>query len=272
MSIPVKYIAVVAAITIGFLLLSRYVLSEVPGPYWAVLVRCVSLTVNNIVTILCSIYAWKRVNYFIQYTTFTGRSPFISDAYNRNKKYDRREQKETDRARYFKYSFIGFVLMSMSSWYMPYVPLFYGSYDVHWVPFVTYLSLGFLLQFLICLFFINGLKLTRRIYRSLSSTNKRMSYQQGKTELEVLDVPVAVVYALICCAYGLHGTSLPQQIISVDVPVVGLPKSFDGYRIAMLTDIHLGPTVGRKKLEQVVNIVNTMRAGRSWYPVLGWIL
>jgi uncharacterized protein len=45
----------------------------------------------------------------------------------------------------------------------------------------------------------------------------------------------------------------------VDVPVRGLPRAFDGFRIAALSDVHAGsPHVGRDKLRQIVRTVNAL--------------
>ena len=45
----------------------------------------------------------------------------------------------------------------------------------------------------------------------------------------------------------------------VDVPVRGLPRAFDGFRIAALSDVHAGsPHVGREKLRQIVRTVNAL--------------
>ena len=42
----------------------------------------------------------------------------------------------------------------------------------------------------------------------------------------------------------------------VDVQVPGLPGGFDGFTIAQISDLHVGPTIGRDKVESLVSEVN----------------
>jgi uncharacterized protein len=51
----------------------------------------------------------------------------------------------------------------------------------------------------------------------------------------------------------------PDRLVvhRIEVPVRGLPRAFDGFRIAALSDVHAGaPYVGREKLRQIVGTVN----------------
>lgn len=49
-------------------------------------------------------------------------------------------------------------------------------------------------------------------------------------------------------------------VVHVDVPVAGLPASLDGFRIAQITDIHIGPTLHGPWLTEVVQAVNALSA------------
>src|SRR3989449_4314942 len=42
----------------------------------------------------------------------------------------------------------------------------------------------------------------------------------------------------------------------VDVPITGLPSDLEGFRIAQLSDLHVGPTLKRDFVERVVNTTN----------------
>ncbi|RMG94066.1 MAG: metallophosphoesterase [Deltaproteobacteria bacterium] len=42
------------------------------------------------------------------------------------------------------------------------------------------------------------------------------------------------------------------RVVDVEVPIEGLPAAFDGYTIVQLTDVHVGPTIGRAYLEGLV--------------------
>jgi uncharacterized protein len=46
----------------------------------------------------------------------------------------------------------------------------------------------------------------------------------------------------------------------VKIPIARLPRSASGYRIVQLTDVHIGPTIGRAFLESVVREANALDA------------
>ncbi|MCA9691206.1 MAG: metallophosphoesterase [Myxococcales bacterium] len=53
----------------------------------------------------------------------------------------------------------------------------------------------------------------------------------------------------------LEAIRLPR-LVEVDVPIAGLAPELEGFRIAQLSDVHVGPTIGRAYLEGLVEIVN----------------
>ena len=64
-----------------------------------------------------------------------------------------------------------------------------------------------------------------------------------------------LVLALVTTAYGVmeadRPSTTPVTIVSAD-----LPQAFDGYRVALITDLHVGPTRGRAFTQRVVDMVN----------------
>jgi predicted MPP superfamily phosphohydrolase len=44
----------------------------------------------------------------------------------------------------------------------------------------------------------------------------------------------------------------------VDVPIAGLPEALDGFTIAQISDIHVGPTIKREFLQRIVDRVNKL--------------
>ncbi|XP_041376694.1 transmembrane protein with metallophosphoesterase domain-like [Gigantopelta aegis] len=71
---------------------------------------------------------------------------------------------------------------------------------------------------------------------------------------------LAVVYSLLASSYGLYNATLPPTIKTVPISVKGLPENLEGLTIVQLSDIHLGPTVGRHKMQQIVDLVNQLNA------------
>ncbi|QFY41954.1 metallophosphoesterase [Candidatus Methylospira mobilis] len=49
------------------------------------------------------------------------------------------------------------------------------------------------------------------------------------------------------------------RVRAVNIPLSGLPAGFDGFRIAQISDLHVGPTIGRDYTENVVRMVNALK-------------
>jgi len=61
-------------------------------------------------------------------------------------------------------------------------------------------------------------------------------------------------------AWGIRSALAEPRIHEVEVRLPGLPRAFDGYRIAQLTDTHIGPTLRRPWVERLVARVDSARA------------
>ena len=60
---------------------------------------------------------------------------------------------------------------------------------------------------------------------------------------------------------GVHGFRQARRrptVVKVEVPIVNLPKELAGYRIAQISDVHLGPTISGSFLRTVVGMVNEL--------------
>jgi predicted MPP superfamily phosphohydrolase len=57
-------------------------------------------------------------------------------------------------------------------------------------------------------------------------------------------------------AYGTYDVFKGPSVKRVRVPLAKLPRSADGYRIAVVSDIHLGPILGRAHAQRVVDTIN----------------
>jgi predicted MPP superfamily phosphohydrolase len=49
-------------------------------------------------------------------------------------------------------------------------------------------------------------------------------------------------------------------VVHIDVPLAGLPAGLEGFTIAQITDIHVGPTIRREYVEAIVDRVNGLEA------------
>ncbi|GGJ87750.1 hypothetical protein GCM10010123_16660 [Pilimelia anulata] len=60
--------------------------------------------------------------------------------------------------------------------------------------------------------------------------------------------------------YGIRTALGPPQLDRVDIPLAKLPRGMDGFRIAVVSDIHLGPINGRAHTERIVAAINRLGA------------
>ena len=58
---------------------------------------------------------------------------------------------------------------------------------------------------------------------------------------------------------GFWNARRTAGVVTVEVPLAGLPRALDGFRIVQISDIHVGPTIGRRYLEGIVEAVNRLR-------------
>ena len=59
-------------------------------------------------------------------------------------------------------------------------------------------------------------------------------------------------------ALGLANARRTAQVVTVDVPITGLPAALHGFRIVQISDIHVGPTIKQAYLQAVVDAVNRL--------------
>ena len=60
--------------------------------------------------------------------------------------------------------------------------------------------------------------------------------------------------------WGFMNARRTPSIVSVDVPIDGLPAALDGFTIAQISDLHVGPTIRRRYVEAIVRAVNRLQA------------
>jgi predicted MPP superfamily phosphohydrolase len=68
------------------------------------------------------------------------------------------------------------------------------------------------------------------------------------------------VLALLATLVGLVNARRRARIKDVEVPIAGLPAALDGFVIAQISDVHVGPTIKRRYLDAIVDAVNGIGA------------
>jgi predicted MPP superfamily phosphohydrolase len=60
--------------------------------------------------------------------------------------------------------------------------------------------------------------------------------------------------------YGVKTALGPPQLDRVQFPMAKLPRAMDGTRLALVSDIHLGPLTGSQHASRIVNLINSVNA------------
>lgn len=66
----------------------------------------------------------------------------------------------------------------------------------------------------------------------------------------------AAAAAVGTVGYGTYGVLRGPRVKRVTVPLAKLPRAAHGFRIAVVSDIHLGPVLGRAHTQRIVDTVN----------------
>ena len=74
---------------------------------------------------------------------------------------------------------------------------------------------------------------------------------------------MAMFYGFLMTSYGYYRICQPPMVKNVTIPIKNLPTSLNGFTITLLSDIHIGPTVGKKQLEVAVDITNSLQSGNN---------
>ncbi|MEP6503990.1 MAG: metallophosphoesterase [Betaproteobacteria bacterium] len=67
-----------------------------------------------------------------------------------------------------------------------------------------------------------------------------------------------VVVALLVTLAGLFNARRPARVKTVDVPMKDLPPALQGFLIAQISDMHVGPTIKRPTMKHVVSTINRL--------------
>ena len=85
--------------------------------------------------------------------------------------------------------------------------------------------------------------------------------------LRVASAAAVPIVAGIATVWGFLNARRTAAVVAVDVPIRGLPAALNGFTIAQISDIHIGPTIRRDYLSAIVAKVN--RLGADMVAVTG---
>lgn len=68
------------------------------------------------------------------------------------------------------------------------------------------------------------------------------------------------VLALLVTVSGFWNARRTAVVVRVDVPIANLPAALQGFTVAQISDIHVGPTIKHRYLQRIVTRVNSLGA------------
>ena len=67
-------------------------------------------------------------------------------------------------------------------------------------------------------------------------------------------------FAGMLIVYGIYSARRRPRVVTVEIPIADLPADLEGFRIAQISDLHVGPTIKRDFVQRTVNQVNGLSA------------
>lgn len=68
------------------------------------------------------------------------------------------------------------------------------------------------------------------------------------------------VLGLLVTGWGFWNARRTAAVVRVDVPIANLPAALDGFTVAQISDVHVGPTIRHRYLQRIVARVNSLGA------------
>src|SRR6185437_4490677 len=78
--------------------------------------------------------------------------------------------------------------------------------------------------------------------------------------LETGSAVAVPLLAVLATVVGFIDARRRPRVVDVEVPLPGLPAALQGFTIAQISDVHIGPTIKRDFLQWIVQIVNSLGA------------
>lgn len=229
----------IIALCVGLLFVS-----QMSSQWKAVLFRVVIIVFFEIILIITGIYIWAKLS-------------FLSD----NKFLTAEDQKL-----YLTIWFIArnilkvlIILTILCAQLSLFTNYFLMGVNPHWFSLLSYICLGIFIQLAISLLLFESIQaVVLLIKRRINRDDGTRSGRKTKCNFAVY---LALLYTVIICSYGVHNASSQPTVLEVSIKLPRLHNSFNGFKLVLMSDIHLGPTVGRDRLQSAVEIVNTLHAG-----------
>jgi len=118
------------------------------------------------------------------------------------------------------------------------------------IAWVAFLTMGLFSSLLVFTLLRDILLLPARIFISA----------RGFATLAAISAEIALAGALVVTVIGFFNARRRAQVRTVQVPIEDLPAALEGFTIAQITDVHVGPTIKRDYVAAIVDGVNGLDA------------
>jgi hypothetical protein len=119
----------------------------------------------------------------------------------------------------------------------------------------AYLWLGTLYYLDVTLLALDG---SRLVFENVAQARALAPWVSDGTAGARAVASVVLALTLGLVTWGASRGLAAPRLREVSVEIAGLPKAFDGFRIAQLTDVHVGPMIRRRFVESIVDRVNAL--------------
>ncbi|MEV6845306.1 metallophosphoesterase [Actinoplanes sp. NPDC051411] len=144
------------------------------------------------------------------------------------------------------------------------VPLTVGATrggHLWWLAWPGYVWIGLMFYLLVALVPLEVPRLALvRLWRPTARTS---GGEESLSRRQAIARGAAIVAGLAATGttgYGMRTALGPPRLQRVQMPLAKLPRSMDGMRLAIVSDIHLGPLKGTHHVGRIVDLINSVTA------------
>lgn len=158
------------------------------------------------------------------------------------------------------------------SWYLlPIIPFLFFLSGVHnsLIDLLTWIGQIGLGSFTLILTFVAARDLAllfRKIWDRLAKVFQRPTrgeateFNAERRQFFVHSTNIGILGAVtVLTGYGMYEARRRADIEEITIPLVNLPKEFEGFRIVQFTDLHAGPTIKRAFVEGIAEQVDALK-------------
>jgi len=110
----------------------------------------------------------------------------------------------------------------------------------------------------LCMGWINFLVVLTAARDVLLGATSLFTASAGYSLMSSVSVPWIFVGSFAALGVGAIGALRGPRVRHVDIPIEGLDRELEGLRIALISDLHVGPTIGYRYVRRVVRMANEL--------------